>query len=171
MKKIIIVNFLAFIFLTSCGGTQNSSSALPSEEGDASVASEVTSSAQKTKNDKSAAAPKDEQAEAADKFCKNEIEKSKNEPVELLDKKQIKSCIVALRPAIKAECDKGVKKELIMKIVINKDGSVSGAFAIGDGADCEEATCIAEKIKSASFPAFTAKETQVIEKYPFVTGQ
>ena len=61
----------------------------------------------------------------------------------------------------------GVPKEVVMKIIVDKAGTVTGAFAVGDNCDCPEAACITEKVKAVVFPKFKAQGQQVIEKYPF----
>ncbi|MBN2529501.1 MAG: hypothetical protein JXR76_24145 [Deltaproteobacteria bacterium] len=113
----------------------------------------------------------DKKAEEAGKYCAHEIETAKNTPNELLNKKQIGGCLLALRPQIRTDCAKnlppGGKKEVVLKIIIGKDGNVVGVFPIGDNADSAEATCVAGKVKPVSFPQFTAKDQQVVEKYPF----
>ena len=173
-NTILFIPVVIITLLAGCGSTPPKTATIPDESGDAAV-----KAAPQTKDDNASASDSnkkqdtsvDKVAEQADAYCKNEIKKGAQKPFDLLDKKQIKACIIAVRPKIKTQCDKGVKKEIILKIVVAKDGTVSGAFAIGDGADSDESQCVAEQIKSASFPAFSSKETQVIEKYPFTIGQ
>ncbi len=113
----------------------------------------------------------DEQAIAADAWCRKAVESSAAAPVEMLEKKDINACLVAIRPVIRKDCSQGVKKEIILKIIIAKDGSVTGAIPTGDAADSTEARCIVDRVKAVTFPAFTAKDTLVIEKYPFALGE
>lgn len=163
MSARCFLSVLIVLLTIGCGG------------GDPNVASgdDVTSDgtlsavAQNRSVSGAAGAGDDETAANAKQYCDNEVKKGTQNPVALLDKKQISACLIALRPTIKAECTKNVKREIVLKIIIGKDGSVVGAFPVGDGADSVEAACVAEKVKPAIFPSFTAKEQIVIEKYPF----
>ena len=154
----ILISAAVFLWLSGCGGAQPSAQTaeegvgLPDNNGSAETA-------KKAKPDK--------KAEEAKAFCEHEIKKSSVKPVELLNKKQISACLIALRPAINAQCAKGVEREIVLKIIVGNEGTVVGAFPVGDGADSEEASCVAKLVRPAAFPAFTGKEQQVIEKYPF----
>jgi hypothetical protein len=124
------------------------------------------SSLERTKQN-SGAAVSDSQAEQAALFCSHEIKKSDLQPPDMLNKKQINSCLIAIRPQIQQECSKGVAKEIIVKIILDKSGTVKGAFSVGDSADSAEANCIVSKVKEVVFPKFKAVNQQIIEKYPF----
>ena len=139
----------------SCGGSQGGSSFAPSEGDDVKAVGGSDS------------APKDPQAEAATNYCEHAIEKAKTQPPDALDRKKIQACLTAIRPQIKAKCSKGVDREVVLKIIVEKSGAVSDAFAIGDGADSPEATCVSELVKEVKFPQFKASAQQVIKKYPF----
>jgi len=139
-----------------CGGSQEGSAFSPSEGDD------VTSS-----GSGAASLPKDPQAEAAAKYCAHAIEKAETQPPDALDRKKIQACLTAIRPQMKAKCSKGVDREIILKIIVEKTGAVSDAFAIGDGADSPEAACVSEMVKAVQFPKFKASAQQVIKKYPF----
>ena len=109
----------------------------------------------------------DKKAEEAATYCEHQVKKSHTAPFELLNKKQIAACLTALRPQLRTDCAKDAKRQVILKIIIGSDGHVVGAFPVGDGADSAEASCVAEKVKPVTFPVFTGKDQQVIEKYPF----
>lgn len=141
-----------------CGGSQEGSAFTPSEGDD------VTSSGS---GSGSASLPNDPQAEAAAKYCAHAIEKAETQPPDALDRKKIQACLTAIRPQMKAKCSKGVDREVILKIIVDKSGAVSDAFAIGDGADSPEAACVSEMVKAVQFPKFKASAQQVIKKYPF----
>ncbi len=145
--------------LVACGGSQADSQA--PFEGNEEVSSE---------DEKPRDMPKDETAEQAKKYCDNEVEKSDTQPPDSLNRKQIQACLTSIRPILNAKCAKGVEKEIVLKVIIEKTGSVSGAFAVGDSADCPEAACVSEQVTKVVFPKFKAKQQQVIEKYPFKLG-
>jgi hypothetical protein len=116
------------------------------------------------------ATPKDKKAEQARKYCEHSIAKSEVQPPDRLSRKPIMACLTALRPEI-AECGQGVPRELILKIIVGKDGTVKSTFPVGDGADCPEAACVQEVVSRAKFPRFKGSTQQVIEKYPFELGE
>ena len=153
-----ILLLAAILMLWGCSGVQKS--AVTGEGGDASSNTGATTAANGTEKP-------DKKAQEAKVFCEHEIKKSASSAFELLNKKQVAACLLALRPQINAQCAKGVEKEIILKIIIGNDGKVVGAFPVGDGADSEEATCVAKIIRPAVFPRFSSREQQVIEKYPF----
>ncbi|MBN2339983.1 MAG: hypothetical protein JXX29_09230 [Deltaproteobacteria bacterium] len=158
---------MAVMVFTACGGAQSNEMAdLEEPMGTPAVAASGNSPG---KTSGQSAEP-DETAEKAKQFCEREVAKSAQTPVEMLDKKQISACLIAVRPEIQTECAKGVKREIVLKIIVGNDGSVVGAFPVGDGADSAEATCAAERVKPIKFPAFTGKEQMTIEKFPFEVG-
>jgi hypothetical protein len=113
------------------------------------------------------ASPKEQQAKA---YCDNEVERATLQPPDILSRKQIQACLIGQMPQIRT-CGKGVKREVVLKIVIDKSGEVANAFPVGDAADSPEAACVAEKVTGLKFPQFKATAQQVIEKYPFEIGE
>lgn len=101
--------------------------------------------------------------------CEQEIQKAELQPPDRLAAVQVHACIWAKRPAF-ASCSKGVKKEIVIKIVVEKTGVVSNAFPVGDTADCPEAKCVAEAVKQVVFPKFKGILQDII-KYPFTVGE
>ncbi|MFO8070694.1 MAG: hypothetical protein R6V85_02360 [Polyangia bacterium] len=114
--------------------------------------------------------PRDEKAEQARKYCEHSIARSEVQPPDRLSRKAIMACLTALRPEI-GECGQGVPRELILKIIVNKDGTVRSTFPVGEGADCPEAACVQKVVSEAEFPRFKGSAQQVIEKYPFELGE
>jgi len=117
-----------------------------------------------------AAAPASPKEEQAQKFCANAVEKAALQPPDTLSRKQIQACLIGAMPEIRT-CGKGVKREVVLKIVLDKSGAVGNAFPVGDAADSPEATCVAEKVSAVKFPQFKGAAQQVIEKYPFELGE
>ncbi len=160
MKKVFLVvcalGLCGALILSGCGGASAPASVGP-DEGNDVVASAVN------KGD----LPDDPQAEQATKYCEHSINKSVNQPPDSLDRKQIQACLTAIRPQMKAKCSKGIKRSLVLKIIVEKTGTVGDAFALGDGADSPEASCVAEMVKEVKFPQFKGSAQQVIQKYPF----
>jgi len=111
----------------------------------------------------------DEQAEQAKKKCESEQEKAVLQPPDTLQKVQVHACLIGARPEW-SKCSKGVARELTLKIIVEKTGAVSSAFAVGEGADSPEAGCVAEVVKEVKFPQFKAAPQQTL-KYPFKLGQ
>ncbi len=114
-------------------------------------------------------AAEDPKVKEAKDRCDAEIKQSDLQPPDQLSKMMVHACIYAVRPEA-AKCTRGPKREIVVKIVVDKTGEVSNAFAIGDTADGLEAKCVAEVIKGVTFPKFKAL-TQQILKYPFVLGK
>ena len=115
--------------------------------------------------------PPDALADSARVYCEHDVKESVIQPPDALSRKQIQACLTAIRPRLNAECGKGVPREIILKIVVNKTGAVGEAFAVGDGADSPEATCAAGIVKGVVFPQFKGSQQQLIEKYPFTIGK
>ena len=168
MTRWIVLSALVIFLASACGAPPNGGADGIEEM---ISADDPPSAAAAPAEEKKATPKQDKQAAQAEKFCAHEIEKSQSAPGDSLNRKQIQACLVALRPQIAKDCDKGVKRDITLKIIITKEGAVTGAIAIGDNADSAEAQCIVEKVKATSFPAFTGKETQEVEKYPFPIGQ
>ncbi len=116
-----------------------------------------------------AEAQSDPKLEEAKNRCDQEIKKSELQPPDTLTTIQVHACIYAIKPEI-AKCTTGPKREVTLKIVVEKTGDVSNAFPIGDTADCPEAKCIADAVKGIAFPKFKAQNQQII-KYPFTLGE
>lgn len=106
-------------------------------------------------------------AEAAQR-CAMEIEQAEMQPPDQLSKLQIAACMYASTPEVQ-KCSKDAPVEIVLKVVVNKDGSVANAFPVGDSADSPEAGCVAEVIKGVKFPKFKGLTQQNI-KYPFTVG-
>ena len=115
--------------------------------------------------------PDDDLADAARIYCEHSVAESALQPPDALSRKQIQACLLAIRPKLNAQCGKGVPREIVLKIIVNKTGAVGDAFAVGAGADSPEATCAAGLVKSVVFPQFKGSTQQLIEKYPFNIGQ
>ena len=111
----------------------------------------------------------DEQAQQAQKKCESGIEKAVLQPPDALEKVHVHACLIGVRPDW-AKCSKGVARELTLKIIVEKTGEVSSAFAVGEGADSPEAGCVAEVVQGVKFPQFKAAPQQTL-KYPFKLGQ
>jgi hypothetical protein len=111
--------------------------------------------------------PADPQAEQAARFCEHAISRSEVQPPDSLDRKQIAACLTAIKPRMQQKCSKGIAREVVLKIIVEKTGEVSDAFGLGDGADSPEASCVAELVKGVRFPQFKGAAQQVISKYPF----
>jgi hypothetical protein len=111
----------------------------------------------------------DEQAQQAQKKCEAEIEKATLQPPDSLAAVQVHACLIGARPEW-SKCDKGVARELTLKIIVEKTGAVSSAFPVGDGADCPEAKCVADAVSAVKFPQFKGTTQQTL-KYPFKLGQ
>lgn len=107
----------------------------------------------------------DEQASQAQKKCEAEIEKATLQPPDALEKIHVHACLIGVRPEW-SKCGKGVARELTLKIIVEKTGDVSSAFAVGEGADYPEAACVAEVVTGVKFPQFKAAPQQTL-KYPF----
>ena len=116
-------------------------------------------------------APVDKEAEQAQAFCEHAVNKSIIQPPDALSRKQIMACLTALRPALNKDCSKGIGREVVLKLVIDKTGDVVEAFPVGDAADSPQATCVADIVKQVKFPMFKGSAQQVIEKYPFKLGE
>jgi hypothetical protein len=155
-----ILSVLISVLLLSCGAATSSMEAddmtMPPTAGQPNGAAK-----------KSPEPQPDKKAEEAATYCEHQVKKSHTAPFEVLNKKQIAACLTALRPQLRTDCAKDAKRQVILKIIIGSDGHVVGAFPVGDGADSAEASCVAEKVKPVTFPVFTGKDQQVIEKYPF----
>lgn len=158
MIRRCVLSIAVILLLSGCGGAQKTVPDVAGDDGGPNAASSKEASAT-NKADKKAAEAKT--------FCEHEIAKSGSKPFDLLNKKQVAACLLALRPQINAQCAKGVEKEIILKIIIGSDGKVIGAFPVGDGADSQEASCVSNIVRPAVFPSFNSREQQVIEKYPF----
>lgn len=117
-----------------------------------------------------ATTPASPQEQQAKKYCDNEVDKAALQPPDALSRKQIQACLIGLTPQVRT-CGKGVKREVVLKIVVDKSGAVANAFPVGDAADSPEATCVADKVKGLKFPQFKGSAQQVIEKYPFEIGE
>jgi hypothetical protein len=111
----------------------------------------------------------DEQAEQAAKKCASEIEKAVLQPPDALAKVQVNACLIGARPEW-SKCGKGVARDLTLKIIVEKTGDVSSAFAVGEGADGPEAACVAEVVTGVKFPQFKGTAQQTL-KYPFTLAQ
>jgi hypothetical protein len=111
----------------------------------------------------------DEQAAQAQKKCESEIEKAVLQPPDALEKVHVHACLIGARPEW-SKCGKGVAREITLKIIVEKTGEVSSAFAVGEGADGPEASCVAEVVQGVKFPQFKASPQQTL-KYPFKLGQ
>lgn len=119
-------------------------------------------------SDAVAKAQSDPKVAEAEQRCAMEIEQAKLQPPDQLSKIQIAACMFAATPKVQA-CAKDAPVEVVLKVVINKDGSVANAFPVGDSADSPEAGCVAEVIKGVVFPLFKGQTQQNI-KYPFTVG-
>jgi len=155
-----------FALGAGCGAPAEKST-IPEQNDSAAVPAAKPSSPAKKTADEKKPAPEDPVAKQAAAFCNHAVEDSVMQPLDQLDKKHISACLIAIRPAINQECGKGAAKEIILKIIVDKSGEVTGAFPIGNGADSPEAACITNKVKAVKFPRFIAVPQQVIEKYPF----
>jgi hypothetical protein len=144
------------LLLSGCGGAAASGSGEGSSDGDKPGGSSV---------------PADEEAEQAQAFCEHAVAKSINQPPDALSRKQIMACLTAVRPALNKDCSKGIGREVVLKLVIDKSGDVIDAFPVGDAADSPQAGCVAEIVKQVKFPMFKGSSQQVIEKYPFKLGE
>jgi hypothetical protein len=111
----------------------------------------------------------DEQAEQAAKKCQSEIEKAVLQPPDALSKVQVNACLIGARPEW-SKCSKGIARDLTLKIIVEKTGEVSSAFAVGEGADGPEAACVGEVVSGVAFPVFKGSPQQTL-KYPFKIGQ
>ncbi len=100
--------------------------------------------------------------------CAKEIEQAELQPPDQLSKIQIAACMYASTDKAQ-KCFRDAPKEVVVKVVINKDGTVANAFPIGDSADSPEAGCVADVVKSVTFPKFKGQPQQNI-KYPFNVG-
>ncbi|MCU0665379.1 MAG: hypothetical protein MUC50_24020 [Myxococcota bacterium] len=105
--------------------------------------------------------------EALDR-CDKEIAAAELQPPDALSEIQIKACLYALNGQT-APCGKGPKKQLAIKVVIEKTGAVSNAFAVGDGSDSPEAACVIEVVKAGRFPKFKLIDPAVV-KFAFTVG-
>lgn len=156
--------------LMGCGAAEpglQSIAATSNAPGTSATATAASSDGTKSNLVPAIDAEPDEKAAQAKLYCEHEIKKGEKSPFDLLGKKQISSCLIALRPSIRQKCSKGVKKQVILKIIVGKDGAVLGAFPVGEHSDSVEAGCVADQVKPTIFPKFTGKEQQVIDKYPF----
>ena len=158
VRFIFLLGFL--VWLMSCGATPSSMES--DDMGTISAPGQAAGGSSKSAEQKP-----DPKATEAAAYCEHQVKKSQTTPFELLNKKQIAACLTALRPSLRTDCAKGAKRQIVLKIIIGNDGTVVGAFPVGDGADSAEAGCVAEKVKPVVFPSFTGKDQQVIEKYPF----
>lgn len=158
MFRRCVLSMATILWLLGCGSTQKTTSTVAEDNGSPNVAAA---------SDAKAAQETDKKAAEARTFCELEVKKSGSKPFELLSKKQVAACLLALRPEINAQCAKSVERDIILKIIIGSDGKVVGAFPVGDGADSEEASCVTKIVRPAVFPRFSSREQQVIEKYPF----
>ncbi|MCP4674876.1 MAG: hypothetical protein GY854_05080 [Deltaproteobacteria bacterium] len=116
-----------------------------------------------------AEAAEDPKVKEARERCDAEITQSDLQPPDQLSKLMVHACIYATRPEV-AKCTRGPKREIVIKIVVEKTGEVSNAFAVGDTADGLEAKCVAEVVGDITFPKFKGL-TQQILKYPFTLGK
>jgi hypothetical protein len=157
----LVVIAFAFAFAFGCGG------ATVAPKGEESTPS--STKAKKAKKAKKVKEVDDPKVDEARDRCEKEIETSELQPPDLLGKMQIHSCLYAIRPQI-AECSKGVEREVIIKMMIEKDGHISNTFATGDTSDSPEAQCVAKIVKEVTFPKFKG-QTQQIVKYPFKLGE
>ncbi len=145
------------ILICGCGGTPTTSAGTGTiTDGDAPVATP---------------APVDKKAEQAKAYCENEIEKSINQPPDTLSKKQIMACFTAIRSELAHKCRRTSDREIVLKVVVDKTGSISDAFAVGASADFPEAECVCERVKEVKMPQFKGVGQQVIEKFPFKLAQ
>ena len=140
---------------TGCGGVSTNSDGDQPRRGDHSA--EV------------AKAKEDPKVAQASNRCQKEIRESELQPPDLLAPIQIHACLYAIRPQI-AACSQGVKRDITLKVIIEKTGEVANAFPIGDTADCPEARCVEQAVKEVKFPKFKGLLQQVI-KYPFTLGE
>lgn len=106
--------------------------------------------------------------EASDR-CAKEIKESEMQPPDALEAIQVHACMYSIKAKV-AACSGGIKREVTLKIIIEKTGKVLNAFPVGGTADCPEAKCIADAVKEVAFPKFKGQTQQVI-KYPFVLGE
>jgi hypothetical protein len=101
--------------------------------------------------------------------CAKEIKDTDLQPPDSLEPIQVHACLYSIKPKI-AACSQGIKRDVTLKIIIEKTGKVLNAFSIGDTADCPEAKCVADAVKEVVFPKFKGQTQQVI-KYPFALGE
>ena len=151
-----VIPGLTALLLFGCGGAAASGSGGVSSDGDKPGGS---------------SAPADKEAEQAQAFCEHAVTKSINQPPDALSRKQIMACLTAVRPALNKDCSRGIGREVVLKLVIDKSGEVIDAFPVGDAADSPQAACVADIVKNVKFPMFKGSSQQVIEKYPFKLGE
>ncbi len=144
------------LLATGCGGASASGG------GDSVSANDPGAAA-------AAQAAEDPKVTEAGERCESEKKKSELQPPDQLAPIMVHACIYAVRPEV-AECTKGPKREVVVKIIVEKTGEVSNAFPIGDSADTMEAKCVAEAVKGVLFPKFKGMTQQVL-KYPFTLGE
>ena len=152
----LVIPGLTVLLLAGCGGAAASGSGGVSSDGDGLGGG---------------SAPVDKEAEQAQAFCEHAVAKSVNQPPDALSRKQIMACLTAARPALNKDCSKGIGREVVLKLVIDKSGDVIDAFPVGAAADSPQAGCVAEIVKQVKFPMFKGSSQQVIEKYPFKLGE
>lgn len=104
----------------------------------------------------------------AAKRCEQERKDAELQPPDALAPIQVHACIYAKRTTVDG-CHKGPERKITLKIIVEKDGTVSNVFPIGDTADSPEAKCVAEVVKTIAFPRFKGQMQQVL-KYPFTVG-
>lgn len=151
-----VIQGLIALLLFGCGGAAASGSGGDSTDVDGHGGS---------------SAPVDKEAEQAQAFCEHAVKKSVLQPPDALSRKQIMACLTAVRPALNKDCSKGIGREVVLKLVIDKSGDVVEAFPVGDAADSPQAACVADIVKQVKFPMFKGSAQQVIEKYPFKLGE
>ena len=155
----VVITLLSFLSMSAinCAGTSQSSS----KSGD-SASLPPSEKAQ-------AEAQQDPKVEEAKTRCESEIKKSELQPGDALVPIQVHACLYAIKPDV-AACTSGPKREVVIKIIVEKTGVVSNAFPVGDTADSSDAKCVAEAVKKATFPKFKGSAQQML-KYPFTLGE
>lgn len=100
--------------------------------------------------------------------CDQEVATAELQPPDTLSAVQIKACLYALNGQT-AQCGKAQKKQIALKVIIEKTGQVSNAFAVGDGSDSPEAACVINVVKRGKFPKFKVVDPAVV-KFAFTVG-
>lgn len=98
-------------------------------------------------------------------YCRGEIAKSMDTPLDRLDPEHVRSCMTAMLPKVN-RCESGVRIEVRMEVVIEGSGEVSSVLPVGPSALSEEAYCVADVIiREGRFPHFSKE--RLIVRYPF----
>lgn len=153
VKSLLSAIFVGFVALWTlgCGGAQ--AGARGASQG----------------GDDDGAGPSDPKVAEAKERCDEEIRRSEIQPPDQLKSIQIRACMYAAKQEV-AKCHTVGKRELILRIVVDKSGQVTNAFAVGDTADCPEAQCVADVVMGIRLPRFKGRQQQII-KYPFTLGE